>query len=129
MVGTGGAPKKVEGLDFWIEGTPPRKFIVIGIIQDERPGGRIPMAMRDKRVAQKAKAQGGDAIVITSDEREVLGSVSSGQSFSSGQATASAYGIGNMGFGQAYGTSTTTGYGFAAAVSRRHARYYVLKYL
>lgn len=129
IVGTGGAPKKVEGVDVWIEGTPPRKFIVIGIIEDERPGGRIPMAMRDKRVAQTAKANGGDGVLIKFDEREFLGTMSSGQSFTSGQATASAYGIGNMGFGQAYGTSTTYGSGFTAAINRRHARYYVIKYL
>lgn len=129
IIGTGGAPKKAEGVDVWIEGTPPCKFIVIGIIEDERPGGRIPMAMRDKRVAQTAKANGGDGVLIKFDEREFLGIMSSGQSFTSGQATASAYGIGNMGFGQAYGTSTTSGSGFTASINRRHARYYVIKYL
>ncbi len=129
MVGTGGAPKTVGGVDFWMEGTPPRKFIVIGIINDNRPGGRVAVAMRDKRIAQNAKAHGGDAVVMTTDEREVLGSVSSGQSFTSGQASASAFGVGNMGFAQGSGTSTTTGYGFAAAVGRRIARFYVLKYL
>lgn len=129
IVGRGGAPEHIEGIDMWIEGTPSRKFIIIGIIQDERPGGRIPMAMRNQQVAQTAKINGGDGVLIKFDEREILGSVSSGQTFTSGQASGTAYGIGNMGFAQASGTSSTSGFGVSAAVSRRHARYYVIKYL
>ena len=42
--GHGGASKRVDGIDLWVIGTPPRKFQVIGYIEDSRPGGPIPVA-------------------------------------------------------------------------------------
>jgi hypothetical protein len=42
--GHGGTRKVVDGMDVWTHGDPPRRFQVLGIIEDERPGGIIPMA-------------------------------------------------------------------------------------
>jgi hypothetical protein len=42
--GHGGTRKVVDGMDVWTQGDPPRRFQVLGIIEDERPGGLIPMA-------------------------------------------------------------------------------------
>ncbi len=45
--GQGGASKNVNGIDFWVIGTPPRKYCIIGYIQDSRKAGIIEMATRD----------------------------------------------------------------------------------
>jgi len=37
--GQGGASKNVNGVDFWVMGTPPRKFRIIGYIEDSRKRG------------------------------------------------------------------------------------------
>jgi hypothetical protein len=42
--GHGGTRKVVDGMDVWTHGDPPRPFKLLGIIEDERPGGMIPMA-------------------------------------------------------------------------------------
>jgi len=65
--GQGGASKNVNGIDFWVIGTPPRKYCIIGYIQDSRKAGIIEMATRDSNIAAKAKAAGGDAVIATAD--------------------------------------------------------------
>ena len=42
--GHGGTKKIVDGMDVWTNGDPPRRFRILGIIDDERPGGLIPRA-------------------------------------------------------------------------------------
>ncbi|HEU0048722.1 MAG TPA: hypothetical protein VFQ43_14090, partial [Nitrososphaera sp.] len=42
--GHGGTRKIVDGMDVWTHGDPPRRFQELGIIEDDRPGGLIPMA-------------------------------------------------------------------------------------
>jgi hypothetical protein len=37
MIGQGGAAKTINGVDIWQIGTPPRKFQIIGFIEDSRP--------------------------------------------------------------------------------------------
>jgi hypothetical protein len=59
LVGHGGASRKVGGVDLWVMGTPPWKYRVVGYIEDSRPGGPIPMAMRDRQLAARVRAQGG----------------------------------------------------------------------
>jgi hypothetical protein len=39
--GHGGTRKVVDGMDVWTHADPPRRFQVLGIIEDERPGGRM----------------------------------------------------------------------------------------
>jgi len=124
LEGQGGALKTVNGIDIWIEGTPPKKFQVVGVITDNRPGGPIPMANRNAQVAAKARANGGDAVLLQFDERELVGFHSTGSSYSTGQATA----FGGSGMGTAYGSTATTGSGFTTAIDRRKAKYYVIQY-
>ena len=51
--GQGGASKNVNGVDFWVLGTLPRKFRIIGYIEDSRKRGIIEMATRDPNIAAK----------------------------------------------------------------------------
>ena len=34
--GNGGTKKVVNGIDFWADGAPPRRFVLLGYIQDRR---------------------------------------------------------------------------------------------
>lgn len=123
--GQGGASKTVDGIDLWIEGTPPRKFIIVGVITDGRPGGPIPMAARNAQVAALAKKKGGDAVLLAADERHFVGTAFSANTFTSGQATA----VGIPGGISAQGSAISTTSGFAPAIHRRESKYYVIKYL
>jgi hypothetical protein len=42
--GKGGTKVVVDGMEIWDNGDPPRRFKVLDIIDDERPGGLIPMS-------------------------------------------------------------------------------------
>src|SRR5207249_7616947 len=42
--GQWGTRKVVDGVDIWTMGAPPRKYRVLGVINDTRGGGVIPMA-------------------------------------------------------------------------------------
>jgi hypothetical protein len=121
IVGQGGAAKRVDGIDIWLVGTPPRKFQIIGYIEDSRPGGPIPMATRNGKIASVAKKQGGDGVLITSDFANYLGSVTTGNAYTTGQANF----VGN----NMYGSAFTTGTAVSAPIMRREGRFYVIKYL
>lgn len=83
QVGTGGTRATVSGVDIWDDGTPPRKYIVLGIIDDKRSKGRIDQASFENDIAEKVREVGGDAAILSSREEAIRGYVSSG----SGQAT------------------------------------------
>ena len=71
--GRSGIKKVVDGMDVWTYGDPPRRFQVLGIIQDERPGGIIPMAQLKHDIVQKARAAGGNAVIFVSSESQLAG--------------------------------------------------------
>jgi hypothetical protein len=111
--GRGGTKKVVDGMDIWTFGDPPRRFKVLGIIQDERPGGMIPMAQLKHDIVQKARQNGGDAVIFVSSASQLAGYYTA--------SSANAYGYGN--YATAYGSSTTV------PVTRRSSTYVVIKYL
>src|SRR5438874_11918488 len=111
--GRGGTRKVVDGMDVWTYGDPPRRFQVLGIIQDNRPGGIIPMAQMKHDIVAKARQSGGDAVIIVSSQSQLQGYYTSG--------SATAYGYGN--FASAYGSSTTV------PLTRHSAVFVVIKYL
>lgn len=67
--GTGGTKISKHGIDYWITGTPPRRYQVIGYVQDKRDedwdGGR---AVGSPNIAKKVKIARGDAVIIQSQE-------------------------------------------------------------
>src|SRR6266478_4500724 len=71
--GHGGTRKVVDGVDVWTNGDPPRRFRILGIIDDERPGGIIPMAELKHDVAKKAREHGGDALIVISSSSQLAG--------------------------------------------------------
>ena len=111
--GAGGTKILVEGMDFWDNGDPPRKFRVLGIIDDERSAGLIPMSQLRGDMVKKAREVGGDAVVQISSQSQIAGYYTSG--------SASVYASGSS--AAAYGSSTTV------PVARNVSRFAVIKYL
>jgi hypothetical protein len=115
--GQGGERKTVDGVDFWLEGSPPHRFQVLGVIEDERLKsgliGFIRMSSLEGDMARLVHKAGGDAVILTDTHENLLGVV--GSSFGS------AYG--NR-FG-AWGSATS----FASPVESRASKYAVVKYL
>jgi hypothetical protein len=77
--GEGGAKKTVEGVDFWSDGAPPRKFRLLGYVTDRRHKsgliGMASMASLEKDVANVVKKNGGDAAILMASEAETVGTV------------------------------------------------------
>ena len=111
--GHGGTRKVVDGMDIWTRGDPPRRFKVLGMIEDERPGGMIPMAQLKHDIVQKARANGGNAVIFVSSASQLAGYYTA--------SSASAYGYGNS--ASAFGSSTTV------PITRRSSTYVVIRYL
>jgi hypothetical protein len=90
--GHGGASKNVDGIDLWVVGTPPRKFRIIGYIEDSRPGGPIPMAARNPQLAALVRQRGGEGLLLNSDTTQVMGSFSTASATATGWGSATTFG-------------------------------------
>lgn len=107
--GDGGAKKVVDGVDFWSDGAPPRRYQIVGFINDRRHKsglfGAISMSGLDKDVASVAKQNGGDAVILVQSEAETVSAVAA----SNGQ----------------------PGFAFGAAhrVQKQNSKFAVVKYL
>jgi hypothetical protein len=131
--GDGGAKKTVDGIDIWSDGAPPRRFQLLGYINDTRHKtgiwGKISMSNLDSDIADVAKKNGGDAVILMDSNAETIGTVGNAFSTSNGSSMTN----GNVGASHwnsattAQSTGTTTG--FSAAVQKQHSKYAVVKYL
>jgi hypothetical protein len=66
--GKGGEKKVVAGVDFWMEGSPPRRFKILGSIDAAARHtlmGRISFSSPEDDVAKQAQKVGGDAVIVT----------------------------------------------------------------
>jgi hypothetical protein len=101
--GTGGTKLTKHGIDYWTTGDPPRRYQVIGAIQDKRDefwdGGH---AIGSPSIAAKVKKAGGDAVIVLSEDEAGHGG---GYSSTSGGSN----GFGWLfGFGMSGGSKTVT---------------------
>lgn len=71
--GRGGTRVVVDGMEIWDNGSPPRKFTILGIIDDSRPDALVPMAQMRGDIVQKARLAGGDAVVLMNNQSEITG--------------------------------------------------------
>jgi hypothetical protein len=70
--GKGGTIRVVDGIDFWENGEPDRKYKIIGVIDDYRGEGLISrLVSRDVTIANMAREKGGDAVIIKEISREL----------------------------------------------------------
>jgi hypothetical protein len=67
--GQGGEKKAVGGVDFWMTGSPPRRFKILGSIDGARRkgglAGMVSFSSPDDGVAKQTLAVGGDAVILT----------------------------------------------------------------
>ncbi|HLY80237.1 MAG TPA: hypothetical protein VKQ70_12725 [Caulobacteraceae bacterium] len=67
--GRGGEKKVVAGVDFWMQGSPPRRFKILGSIDGPRRkgglGGMIAFSSPEDGVAKQARDVGADAVILT----------------------------------------------------------------
>ena len=119
--GQGGEKKVVDGIEFWSNGDPPHKFMVLGSLTDRRHEtgliGMVRMSSLDDDIAKAARAAGGDAVILAAENNEIVGVV--------GSSSTSVFGSGGWGGYQASGFSS----GFSRPVEKHNSRYIVVKYL
>lgn len=111
--GSGGTKVVVDGMEIWDNGEPPRKFKILGIIDDARPGGLIPMSQLRSDMVKKAREAGGDSIIQLNSESRISGY------YTSGSASGYTYGTST----RLHGSATTT------AVRRNASRFAVISYV
>jgi hypothetical protein len=139
--GNGGEKKTVDGVDFWSNGAPPRKFQIIGYVTDSRLKsgliGMMRMSGLDSSIAKEAKKAGGDAVILVNAESVTKGYVNNTQTNStttantagnfnattSGNSTNGTFGATTTAQNQS--NSTT----LAAPIEQQHTKYAVVKYL
>ena len=67
--GEGGTKITKNGIDYWTTGTPPRRYQIIGFVQDRRDesmdGGH---AIGSPSISSKVKRAGGDAVIVESQD-------------------------------------------------------------
>lgn len=123
--GVGGAKDVVDGVDFWLEGTPPHRYQLVGVINDERLKsgliGMISMAQFKHDIAKRVRNAGGDAVILTNSQDNVVGMTSTSFGNASGAATSM------------NGTTNFAGYGSSSSwvglVKHQQAHFFVIKYL
>jgi hypothetical protein len=71
--GKGGTVRVVNGIDFWENGEPDRKYKILGVIDDSRGEGLISRSGKDNAIAKVARERGGDAVILVGSSREFRG--------------------------------------------------------
>ncbi|MDD4933264.1 MAG: hypothetical protein PHO89_07355 [Methylacidiphilaceae bacterium] len=123
--GKGVAAKRViNGIDVWSDGTPPRKYEIIGVVDDSRSGFFRDSLLQD--VTRKAKRMGGEGII----EYQGYAAAASAALAAAGGVSGNMVGSPSLGSGAAAGAA----YGGAAAgglsaAGPGHSRWWVIRYL
>ncbi|NRF67660.1 hypothetical protein HLB44_11755 [Aquincola sp. S2] len=71
--GKGGTHVVVDGMEIWDSDGPPRRYEVVGRIDDQRSSGVLPMLRWQERVVKAAREVGGTALVQLSRESQFAG--------------------------------------------------------
>jgi hypothetical protein len=88
MEGKGGSKLVVKGMEVWDTGEPPRKFKILGFIDDNRDTGWTGEDTQSVRedVVEKARGAGGDAVVRINTQSQLS------EFYKAGGASANVYG-------------------------------------
>lgn len=71
--GTGGTKIVVDGIDFWANGTPPRKYSIIGMVASEVGSGVGDESLIRTAVASEVKKQQGNAAIQVNNNTSFAG--------------------------------------------------------
>jgi hypothetical protein len=89
--GKGGAKVVVDGMEIWEDGEPPRKFKILGFIDDTREVSWIDMWIQhgDDRgdIVEQSRKAGGDAVIKLNKQSQLE------DFYSAGGASANVYGV------------------------------------
>jgi len=123
--GEGGTKKVVDGIDIWTTGTPPHKFKLLGYIDDRRHKsgirGWIAMSSLESDIADIARKQGGNAVILVAEGNETVGFIGTGDS-----STNTTIGVRGNTANVHSQTSDTAG---SVAVQKHNSRYAAVKYI
>ena len=73
--GTGGTKVVVGGIDFWANGSPPRRFAILGVVTSEVGAGYGDAEIIRSAVASEVRRRGGDAAIQITDNTSFAGVV------------------------------------------------------
>jgi len=82
--GSGGIKLEVEGVEFWTEGAPPRRYSIIGVAMQQASGPSGEEAAARVAVAKLAKERGADAAIQVQGNPALKGIVDSAQDIYAG---------------------------------------------
>jgi hypothetical protein len=71
--GTGGTKVVVDGVDFWANGTPPRKYKLLGIVSSEVGAGAGAESVIRTAVSVEVRKQGGNAAIEVGNNQAFAG--------------------------------------------------------
>lgn len=71
--GEGGTKVVVDGVDFWANGSPPRKYSIIGMVVSEVGSGIGDEGIIRSAVASEVKAKNGDAAIQVNNNSSFAG--------------------------------------------------------
>ena len=87
--GEGGTKVVTDGIDFWSNGTPPRKYRLIGVITSEVAAGIGDEGIVRSAVATEVKKQRGDAAIQMDSNTTQTGVMRVGPNYFAGTSTKS----------------------------------------
>jgi len=74
LQGKGGSIRVIDGVDFWENGEPDQKYKIIGVIDYKGNDAPISNLSMNTKIAKKAKENGGNGVILVSEEKEIRGS-------------------------------------------------------
>jgi len=119
--GDGGSCKNIDGIDLWYNGTPPKPYRIIGVINDSRGAGLISSISFESAIISKVKKNQGDAAILTDSHKEITGIHTNSTSVA--QVSANTYGNTANAYGTSFGTSSTY------IDARRYSTFLVIRYV
>ena len=128
-VGRGGAKEVVEGVEIWTDGSPPRTYRVIGLIEDTRRNAVIPQKSFKKDLAEAIRANGGSAGIILAKDVHQLGTYTAPMTTNT-RVAATATPLGSTGLYSVSGSATsTTGPAYSIQISNQVTTVAVIRYV
>lgn len=121
-LGKGAVLRKVDGIDIWTDGQPPRPYKIVGVIHDRRSSLRKGDLLKD--VAKSAKKMKGDAVL----EYQAYGATSGGVTSGAGALAGNTLMLGALASGPAV-TFIGPVAAALAATQGGQSRWWVAKYL
>lgn len=73
--GQGGTRRTVGGIDIWQNGTPPRRYQIIGVLTVTLGEGIGHRALVENSVVQQTRRRNGDGAILVGSDSDVTGAV------------------------------------------------------